>query len=326
MDSLGWQVESIPLQTSDSVLIKDIYIFKESVNFYFIVSDNKIFKFDKKGGFVSYIGQSGQGPQEFIGARQIHPDDRNEHLYVMDYFGRKMIIYKYNGEFVSSFPLPDDYLINSFYMYKNDIYYLSTTNSIMPDLFRYSVTSNMLDTICKREREMGSEGPIGESYIYEFDDSIRFFHYFNDTVYSMKEDNLYPCYLVSFEKKKYKFEELQVEVNNGNIKQKINPDGLRIQVSDFFETSRYICIFYSYSGEASSYIFDKEGKKGYPNLSIKSDKAPYTTIKHGEHFFYSKQSDCVFQIKESHELAKFFDNISEDDNPIIIKYHSNVKD
>ena len=63
-------------------------ILKESGSFYFIVSDNKIFKFDKNGGFVSYIGQNGQGPQEFIGASQIHPDDVNDHLYVMDYFGR----------------------------------------------------------------------------------------------------------------------------------------------------------------------------------------------------------------------------------------------
>ena len=328
IDSLGWQTELIPLETSDSLLIQNVEILKESMDFYFIASNGKIFKFDKKGKFLSYIGSKGQGPQDFVSVTQIQTDDKNKYLYVMDYFGRKMIIYKYNGEFASSFPLPEDYSYNSFYLFNNVVYYISNSNSIMPDLMKYTIAESKIDTICLRNREMGIEAFMGNSFIYKYDNDIRFFHYFNDTVYFIKENHLLPCFLIRFGELKYNFEELEVVVSD-IIKPKVTRDGPRVQLLNFFETPRYICLFYLYNDKTpgslgeNSYIFDKKYNRGYPNLGFKSDKTPYEILKHGQSFHYSEASNSFLQIKESHELSPFINSIQEDDNPVIIKHQLN---
>lgn len=68
LDVLGWKVEAIPLETTDSCLIKEVTILEESREFYWIVSDNRIGRFDKQGHFQQFIGRVGQGPEEYLSA------------------------------------------------------------------------------------------------------------------------------------------------------------------------------------------------------------------------------------------------------------------
>lgn len=92
LDTLGMKVDAIPLETTDDCLIKNISVLEESRDFYWLVSDNLIYKFDKSGHFLQRIGTVGQGPEEYVSAKVIQPVEKERSLYIMDYFGRKMTV------------------------------------------------------------------------------------------------------------------------------------------------------------------------------------------------------------------------------------------
>ena len=135
LDTLGMKVDAIPLETTDDCLIKNISVLEESRDFYWLVSDNLIYKFDKSGHFLQRIGTVGQGPEEYVSAKVIQPVEKERSLYIMDYFGRKMTVYDFDGRFLRSFKLPEETWMDNFKYENGKVYYLTTGNSVMPDLY-----------------------------------------------------------------------------------------------------------------------------------------------------------------------------------------------
>ena len=123
IEDISFKPELIPLETSDSVLIGNVNSVKETRKYFVIVSDYKfIFLFDKAGKFFSKISNEGHGPGEYLGIRTLRVDESNEIMYVMDYFGRQMLKYNFNGEFKGSFPLPEEkYSITGFFIVGDNI-------------------------------------------------------------------------------------------------------------------------------------------------------------------------------------------------------------
>lgn len=139
LDALGMKVDAIPLETTNDCLIKNISVLEESHDFYWLISDNLIYKFDKSGHFLQHIGAIGQGPKEYVSAKVIQPVEKEHSLYVMDYFGRKMTVYDFDGRFLRSFKLPEETWMDNFRYKNGKVYYLTTGNSVMPDLYCYDV-------------------------------------------------------------------------------------------------------------------------------------------------------------------------------------------
>ncbi len=94
----------IELETTDESMIRtigDIVVFNDNI---FIETSGKVLRFDSSGGFLNTIGAVGRGPGEFsannIFLNILH--DQN-HIAVTDHGMRKVHIFEFDGEHVTSF-------------------------------------------------------------------------------------------------------------------------------------------------------------------------------------------------------------------------------
>lgn len=325
LETLGMRVEAIPLETTDSCLVKDISCVEESRDFYWLVFDGRVAKFDKTGHFLQYIGACGQGPGEYVSAYVIQPVEALQHLYVMDFFGRKMNVYDFDGGFIRSFKLPDETWMDTFRYKDGKVYYQTTGNSVMPDIYSYDVQTERMDTLCKRERDMGTEGYIGKSVLYTLDGDLFTYHYFNDTVYRLEADRMEPAWLFRTGKMTWTYDEVTLMAD---FSPKVRPDGPRVQLFDLFETERYCFVFYTlseYKGEKMKpfmALYDKKQARFYPHLNLISPDAPWLSVKEGGRLFRTSVSGSLYAVKEAADLfdKKGFEEIKEDDNPVLLRY------
>ena len=71
------------------------------------------------------IGQRGQGPTEYVDVEHIQVDGQKKLIYVLDYFGRKLLAYDYEGSCLKTWPLPEDYALNRISLLQGQLYYTS---------------------------------------------------------------------------------------------------------------------------------------------------------------------------------------------------------
>ena len=321
MDEFVSSVTCIPLETSDSCLIKGVQKCIETKDFFFIASDGKLYKFTVAGKFLQLIGNIGQGPEEYVGVKDFQINEADSILYIMDYFGRKMIKYDFDGHFLSSFRLPDDYAVTSFCLNEGRVVFLASTNSVSPEVTLYDEDNSSTVKISRREREMKEgEAFMGDVYSYQRDGKTFLYHYFNDTVYVLDRRKLLPAYYIKTGKRTFEYEEL-------NVLQEMPRTQSRIQLSGLNETSRYVFIFYvvtHFKGNNRTNVmslYDKQNKKFYPHLNILSSDRPYASIRSGQELTKGL-NNSVFLAREAADLIKdgYTGKISEEDNPVIIRY------
>ena len=111
LDSLVKKMDVIPLETTDSCLFDDVALLEESEDYFFIYSEktSQLYRFAKDGKNMKTISGKGQGPQEYLSIKRMMLDNESKELYIMDYLGRKMKIFSFDGEYLRSLPLPEDF-------------------------------------------------------------------------------------------------------------------------------------------------------------------------------------------------------------------------
>ena len=92
-------MDVIPLETTDSCLLDDVALLEESEDYFFIYSEktSQLYRFAKDGKNMKTISGKGQGPQEYLYIKRMMLDNESKELYIMDYFGRKMKIFSFEG-------------------------------------------------------------------------------------------------------------------------------------------------------------------------------------------------------------------------------------
>lgn len=103
------KVTAIVLETHDDAIIGDVSGIQVTDSLIFILDRlyaNSLYAFKKDGSFVRKIGNSGQGPEEYIDVSDFTIDTKNEEIYLMDPESNKINIYNYHtGKFIRSFNL-----------------------------------------------------------------------------------------------------------------------------------------------------------------------------------------------------------------------------
>lgn len=322
IEEFASNVTCIPLETTDSCLIDGIQKCIETKDYFFIhSSEGKLYKFTTAGKFLHSIGTIGQGPEEYIDIKNFQLDEADSIIYVMDYLGRKMIKYHFDGHFVSSFHLPDNYFITSFCLDKPQIAFLASTNSINLEITLYNEKDSSLTLLSRREREMEKgEGFIGDIYSYQLDGKTFLYHYFNDTVYTLNKDSLIPAYYIKMGKRTFEYPEL-------NVMKEMPHTQSRIQLNGLNETARYVFIFYTITHFRENIrtnvmsLYDKQNKKFYPHINLVSSNRPYVSIRNGQ-LLTKGLNNSVLLFQDPSYLIKtgYPKKINEEDNPIIIRY------
>lgn len=329
---LGYPIEKmcdsvipIPLEINDQCLIREITDIQESKNFLWIISDGRLYQFASNGKLIRMIGSVGQGPKEYISAWSMQINNQEELVYVLDYFGRKLMTYKFDGQLLNTQSLPDGYAYNTIYNLGSDIYLYSIFNSLFPDLLLYK-GPNHSGPISISERNMGMEGFLGNTFMYSVNDEIGLYHYFNDTIYRLQNQRLVPKYILDLGELKYSFQETELGKDYSH-KHKIF--GCRLQVTDCFETSKYLFLSYMLNGYKDEksvsllFMYDKINGVKYEHVNFIYTKIPELSIKKGKKIKYSNYSNSLiasFQIEEIEHVSLSL-KLGLSDNPIIVKYY-----
>lgn len=326
VESLGGSVEVIPLETSDSCLLSKVEQLVDR-DFLWIVSDKQIYKFGKDGKFIGKIGKVGQGPEEYVAPQQILVDGKEKRLFVLDYFGRKTLVLDYEGNVLKSFGLPQDYSLNKIAFVDNELLYTSMNNSVKPDLFVCNLETQQMDTLSFRERTMGMEGFLGETYIYPLKGKTYLYHYFNDTVYAYSNKKLTPAYVFNLNGYKYQFEELEI-VADYTPKKPI--DGPRMQLSNFVELEDFLFVPYTVAvphrkldeADTRLLIYDKKDKTLYADAQLVCTDTPALSLKKFDPLILSTDQKSFYTYKQAEDLAdeNLVEGLGPDDNPVLIKY------
>ena len=87
----------IPLETKDSVLLKDLYrvCWVDDRIFVFDRSDeiNALFVFSDQGNFITRVGLRGQGPKEYLYLTHFFVDEKERILTLVDFGGTAFLRY-----------------------------------------------------------------------------------------------------------------------------------------------------------------------------------------------------------------------------------------
>ncbi|MGL5690966.1 MAG: 6-bladed beta-propeller [Bacteroidales bacterium] len=322
--SLNMTQTLIPLETTDSCLLSKISSVEESKEAYWIISDGLVFKFSKQGKFIQTIGGIGQGPEEYLNAYCLQIDEPGNIIYVMDYFGRKMVTYTLTGDFIKSFELPH-YSYNSFILNGSNIYFYGFENSVTPALLKLNTKTMITDTISRPERTMEiGESFMGKTFINKVADQLYMYHYFNDSIFQIEPDNkLKTVGFLDMQNMYFDYDEL-IAVGDYQMKKKITDP--RAVVSNFIDTEKYYMVFYEISKNAVSEnrrkhlaVYDKLDNKQYPNTIIINKQDTILNIKATTKIFYSNENVIISIIDADQALAsKLLPDINEDDNPVLV--------
>lgn len=328
LDSLVKKMDVIPLETTDSCLIDDVALLEESEDYFFIYSEktSQLYRFAKDGKNMKTISGKGQGPEEYLSVKKIMLDEDNQELYLMDYMGRKMKVFGFDGSFLRSFPLPEDFAYTNCFLSLADeaIYYVSSNNSIQMDFLKYDLQTSKFVSFSRREREMDKgEFFIGQTLFGESDSFPFVYHYFNDTVFQVKAEGLVPHHLLKLGERCLSWNDFKSDAFANP-----RPQVHKIQVWGIEMIKDKVCIFYTLSRfEGKSYptplmAVYTLGEEGIvPHVNWTSNR--FLPIDHGAIFTLGFQRKAllrsVFPEKLDDEFRKKH-GIDEEDNPVIIKY------
>ena len=109
LQDVAQKVEYVKLETTNDCLIgKELKIqsIRVTNTDIFIVEWDNIYRFRKDGKFLNKIGQRGEGPKEYVTMESIAINEKEQEFLAYDITKKKILYYKYNGEFVREIDFP----------------------------------------------------------------------------------------------------------------------------------------------------------------------------------------------------------------------------
>jgi len=195
LSDISESIQIIPLETNDSVLVGRISEIKLESNKLYIHASNGVFVFDSNGKFLNMVGSKGRGPREYVYLIDIFPE--NDVIWLIDDSGKKALKYTDSGLFLESFDF-EKYRFTGYYYSGGDTFIgfipdLGLNTNIMLAFFD---TKGMIDSVLYRNPIMKNGTTVmfysAEVTFINYGNEIKFKHLFNDTIYNVLNNKLYP--------------------------------------------------------------------------------------------------------------------------------------
>ena len=203
------KIKSLTLEVTDHSLlthIEDIQIRKNEI---FVYDAHRVIVFDMDGKYIKKIGHRGQGPGEYTNINSFFFEGDNICLY--DGNLQKLFVYDENDNFLETRQTKE--MISSLYPIGQDKFI--GKKKFQGDQVKVS-TLAILDKKLELQQNIGNRfltSGIGVfDYCYSFNNNILYWEFFNDTIYSIQGDGLFPLYYVDFQK--YKIPEIEKKGKN----------------------------------------------------------------------------------------------------------------
>lgn len=105
-------IRYVPLETTDSCFLGDIYKIIPWGDFYYVSDLEKVFLFSTDGKFLRKFGKKGRGPEEYTALTDFVVDPDNGDIYLLGL--GKILVYSLDGKFLRSFEMDVDWQVATF--------------------------------------------------------------------------------------------------------------------------------------------------------------------------------------------------------------------
>lgn len=352
------KVEYIPLElTKECPLTKGAYFYVTSQYILGMNFGKHIYLFDRKDGrFVKEISKRGYGPDDYFFTLMEYAFDYKRHVLYVDCMIMWRGIDILTGKCVEQIIKPSyryekeglyQGAINNPYFYKNK-YYIgfnnNTTGKIKEKILFFDKEGKVLKSFLNTSffEQTSSETYMNPGLFYEYKDEVYLLPGLQnpDTVFHIKNDNLYPHILFKLgnEKVNVKYETTKL----AGTPYTYEKENDKVSVSFVEETDRYMFFRFVTGGPfnrtSSNGYYDKKSKKAYRTPFKKYKDSGFTDDIHGllplniENLPPSKKIVVgwldVNTLNEEYELGrikpltevgkKIAGQTKYDDNPIIV--------
>ncbi len=117
------QIEYVPLETTDSVLLDRISLLSYVSDQYILVwnfYEGDIFVFNRNGKIISNFNHKGQGPEEYYPRGMVVFDEKNEEIFIFNGWAHRILVYSLNGQYKRTLNHSTDLFIASAYNFDDE--------------------------------------------------------------------------------------------------------------------------------------------------------------------------------------------------------------
>lgn len=348
------RIEIIPLETITESLLRDIKSVKFADGFIFVEdSRGGVFSFERNGGFVSQVGNRGQGPEEHLSSLAFFVDEENRHVVLIDVVKEALIKHDFYGRFqgLHRVPLVAIREVQDALLMEDGTLLLNHMIITVPHVEDIAYTA-LSGSYFQRRKTFFHYYPItAENYMVAFashpmvrtsDGSVNLIMPLNDTIFNFYNGKVTPKYRVELPERRMRMaprERFKTQIGNNffNVMFEYGRRGFFTGFTGIFGTENIILLEYRYQGVLLGYyLFDRvSGQGGYTLYSQEPDEFPVGIViaSHDNFFVSAKDPQDLLLMKDdlrenldptiSHNarLLEVLDNLQFDDNPVLFLYH-----
>lgn len=337
------EVEYIRLETTDEVLLDGIASLYLSVTDRFIVTNNmqegRIFVFDRQGKHLHNFMRKGNSGEEFVFANKVRVDDKAEEIFVLD-IRNKVLVYTLDGKFKRVLDIPKDMKADDLWNYDDE--WLLAYDSYNLDREGLTCSEQPFFLLSKKDGQVkripvtakdriGSriyfekDGQMGVmnvsfNYIYKNGDEFILGELGNDTVFMLKQGEVSPLLVRTPGSKDKDVRSMMCVpfklgdyIGVAEAPKKLELENTKLSTKDVFLNLN--------TGEECKLAL-KDDINFVEPTGIRHNNERVEAPKN--YILWMPDTDRLFQWKEEGKLkgklAEMVEEMTEDDNPILIIY------
>jgi len=184
------EIKYIPLETSDSCMIGEIYAINKVGDLIYISDNNdNFFVFNTKGKFIRKIGRKGRGPQEYYDIVGFTIDRKTEDIFLIGV--GSLYRFSKNGDFRHVSRIEGNLQVGTFDNF-NNLIFIFPTRMVNPDTTNLLAICNTEGNVIKYITSRTEDGNISVfNWIYSKEGFTYYKEELSDTLYRIGE-NLIP--------------------------------------------------------------------------------------------------------------------------------------
>jgi hypothetical protein len=301
-DSLQYDIREIPLELSDNSFLTEIDQLEIKDNRIIIFDKHRLMVFDMQGKFLHNIGKRGYGPGEYTNINSFFfegdnicvYDDNLQTLFTYDKDGIFITSKRTNESMSSIYPIDNKRFIGK-KKYQGD-------RVKVPILAILDENLSLLSDVDNRYLISG----VGiYDYCYTYTNSILYWEFLNDTIFSIRDRNVLPQYYVDFQKYKVP----SVEIKNKGIGEII--EYLNSSSSEFATGIRYV----QEDTSDIRFVFTFQEKINYARYNKKTKKVSLC-------YFYDSKNELKLQYfmkySDGNIILLVYNPEDEENNPKLL--------
>lgn len=256
----------IKLESPENIRIGEIFKIKVIKNKIYILDIQKavtLFVFDINGKFLFQINKRGKGPGEFANPSDFLIDTISNNILIADSGQRKIIFYDSTGNYIQE--IKTQFFFNSFYLYKNNLFFDLVNNSFknkLNTLFVTDIKGTIISDFIHFDKKLAGLSITSVNPFTCIDDTLLFLPTLSNKIYSLSLTKVDIKYMLDFGKNWPTTEILDARNvrNQMFIIQKLNNSDY-VSFLNWIVIDKIINFNYFLHGEQQVAFYFKENKK-----------------------------------------------------------------